>query len=232
MANRPVFFPITNGDFPGVVVRDMSFEWFAGMAKSQKQKSIASLHDAVAKQDLGQCLEVSSKSTDPVGNELSAFMLTITTRRMGTTFTVENAFQSSKVFEFGGPYSDLLSVSPLDAKKDPRLVESGALINFSFFGQQFSANPKTHFYDWLYINALKQNTALAEKSSLFQGFTDIEFNPNRSLNCQANALALFHSLRSFKQLDDALESPEAFLKVCENHYEKYTEERDGQSSLF
>lgn len=232
MANRPVFFPVTDGHTPGILVREVTFEWFAGMARSQKQKSIVSLHERVTTEGFGHCLEVSSKSTETAGNQLSAFLLEITTRRFGTTFTVENAFQSSKVFEFGGPYTDLLNVSPKEAKSDPRLTESGALVQFSFYGQVFPASPKTFFYDWLYVNALQQNKDLAEKSARFQGFTDIEFNPKRSLNCQASSLALYHSLCHFNLIDEALASPEAFLITCNDHYKKYSDERESQTLLF
>ena len=55
----------------------VEFTWFAGMAISQKQKSIQSLHEA-AKRRLGDVpiLEISSKSPDPLGVRLSAFNLT------------------------------------------------------------------------------------------------------------------------------------------------------------
>ena len=54
--------------------------------------------------------------------------------------------------------------------------------------------PKTAFYNWLYINALLENPELAQKVLEYDAFTDIEFNPGKSLNCQAEAAALFVAL--------------------------------------
>ncbi len=108
--------------------------------------------------------------------------------------SVECAYQGSKVFENGGPYHDLYSVSSREAKTDDRLRNSGDLIAFNFCGEDFPTEPKTAFYDWLYMNALSQReTNLVKKLEGFQGFSDIVFNPNRSLNCQARA-ALFVAL--------------------------------------
>lgn len=41
-----------------------------------------------------------------------------------------------------------------DAKRDPRLQASGRLTGFRFNGSSFPLEPKTAFYDWLYINAI------------------------------------------------------------------------------
>lgn len=55
-------------------------------------------------------------------------------------------------------------------------------------------NPKTIFYDWLYINAALENPLLAAERLKYNAFTDIEFNPEKSINCQAKAAALFVAL--------------------------------------
>ena len=62
MANRPVYIPKTNSESVGVTTKDVEFEWFPGMSKSQKQKSILSLHEASYKLDISPLLEISSKS--------------------------------------------------------------------------------------------------------------------------------------------------------------------------
>ena len=81
------------------------------------------------------------------------------------------------------------------AKTDERLRNSGALIAFNFCGEDFPTEPKTAFYDWLYINALHQKkTDLVKELEVYQGFSDIVFNPNRGINCQARAAALFVAL--------------------------------------
>ena len=55
-------------------------------------------------------------------------------------------------------------------------------------------NPKTVFYNWLYINAVLENPLLAAELLKYNAFTDIEFNPKKSINCQAKAAALFVAL--------------------------------------
>ncbi len=223
MAKRPVYIPNKTCDFPRVIIREIEFKWFPGMSKSQKQKSIESLHSSSHDLGIKYILEISSKSENDLGIKLSAFNLTITTKKQRRSFSVETAFQSSKVFENGGPYCDLLDVTSQQAKKDIRLKESGNLVKFLFFGKEFSSRPKTLFYDWLYINALHQNKELSEKIMDFEAFTDIEFNPQKSLNCQAYSAALYVSLKRTESIDEAIESPESFLKILANEYSK----RDG-----
>lgn len=193
MAKRPVFIPDFSG-FPYVDPIDIEFKWHPGFAKSQMQKSIASLHEAAEKQGIAPILEISSKSILSLGVSLSAFNLLLETPN-GQKINVECAYQGSKVFENGGPYYELYSVPSRAAKMDERLRNSGELVAFNFCGEDFPIEPKTAFYDWLYMNALSQReTDVVKKLEGFQGFSDIVFNPNRSLNCQARAAALFVAL--------------------------------------
>jgi hypothetical protein len=213
MATRPLYIPHSKGPLLVETVM-VEFTWHAGMAVSQKQKSIRSLHDeAIEKGFCKRPLEVSSKSESQLGVGLSAFNLKITTQKHQKTFTVESAYQSSKVFENGGPYKELLWASSRDAKTDPRLKESGALIFFSFFGAEWSLEPKTAFYDWLYINSLHKNPEAISELSAYDAFTDIEFNPEKSINCQAYSVALYKALDSRGLLKDALSSKESYLEI-------------------
>ena len=203
MANRPIFTPDFNG-FPFVETVDIEFKWYSGFAKSQMQKTIVSLHEAAEKQGIAPVLEISRKSASRLGVSLSAFILTLETPR-GQKMSVECAYQGSKVFENGGPYHDLYSVSSRSAKTDERLRNSGELIAFNFCGEDFPIEPKTAFYDWLYITALCQKKKdLMQQLESFLGFSDIVFNPNRSLNCQARAAALFVSLSKNGLIDEQI----------------------------
>jgi len=47
----------------------------------------------------------------------------------------------------------------------------------------------------------------------YDGFTDIEFNPERSVNCQARSVALFCSLTNAGALEAALKTPEKFIEA-------------------
>ena len=183
MAERPAYC-ISNGK---VTVKNYSFEWFSGFSVSQKQKSIDSLHNAILKTDNSAVpLEVSTKSKNLLGVKLSAFNLKL------DGYTLENIFQSSKVFAYGGAYRDLLEVSPKDAKRDLRLKNSGALKSFDYNGEIFPLFPKTVFYDYIYIKSVKQSLTAEEILQIkeYNYFTDIEFNPNKSINTQAKSVAI------------------------------------------
>lgn len=211
MATRPVFVPLRS---KSAFVREIpvEFTWFAGLSVSQKQKSVASLHEAARNRlNVSEILEISSKSTVSIGVGLSAFNLSLPME--GRRVSVEVAYQSGKKFERGGPFLDLLSGSSRDAKTDPRLKESGHLVGFVLSGEPWPLEPQTAFYDWLYLNALVANPALSEPLLDYGAFTDIEFNPEKSLNCQARSAALYVCLHREKMLKEALSGKEAFLKV-------------------
>jgi len=216
MATRPVYIPKL--DSVGVITKNIDFKWFPGMSKSQKQKSVKSLHDAANKLGVSKILEISSKSEEDLGVNLSAFNLMIKTRQ-SKSFSVETAFQGSKVFEKGGPYIDLLNGTSREAKKDIRLKESGNLIEFLFFKDKFPLKPRTYFYDWLYINALCQNKELSNTITSFSGFTDIEFNPKKSINCQAYSAALYVSLfNNGLANNEKIRNSKDFLSISRHAY--------------
>ena len=86
---------------------------------------------------------------------MSAFHMTVPVKDYGR-IKLELAFQGSKVFERGGPFTDIYANGEKEigkAKRDPRLKESGALIG-CFEGVDFPTEPKTVFYDWLYCSFL------------------------------------------------------------------------------
>lgn len=210
MAIRPVFCIYNR--IPYVKIINIEFTFYSGFAVSQKQKSYLSLQaNYLEEYPDGKILEISSKSMDILGVELSAFNLMIKTNQR--EFSVESAFQSSKVFEKGGPYTDILDKSAKEAKKDIRLKTSGRLIAFQYFGKQYSLEPKDYFYNWLYINSLYINKPLMQQIVSYDSFTDIEFNPDKSINCQAKATALFVSLYKEGLLEDSLKSQEDFLQI-------------------
>lgn len=157
----------------------------------------------------------------------------IRTVKLEREFSLECAYQASKVFELGGPYVDLLDAPSIDAKRDPRLTRSGRLVGFRFFGVDWELEPKTAFYDWLYINALHKQPALAEEVISYRAFTDIAFNPEKSVNCQAYAAALYASLRGRGLLTaDVLKDKCAFLSIVDaNEVSNAREDTSVQSRL-
>ena len=209
MAKRPAFFIRQKK-----VVQDIfSFEWFSGFALSQKQKSIESLHHAILRADAdARPLEISTKSKETIGINLSAFNLRL------NNYTLENIFQSAKVFASGGPYPDLLNVPPKDAKRDERLHNSGTLKAFRYQHEDFPLIPKTVFYDFIYIVAVKHSFAADEIKEIlsYNYFTDIEFNPAKSINTQARAAAMIRLLLDgYGELPDF--SKEDFIQYHKEH---------------
>lgn len=169
------------------------------MAASQKKKNVVAIHAAAKSRGLNHLLEISSKSENEIGRRLSAFSLKLSVG--DCPVFLECVYQGSKVFRLGGPYADLYSVTPKEAKKDPRLRSSGELICFEFAGKRYPLSPKNAFYDWLYIRTLFQHRSWISENISYQGYTDIEFNPSKSVNCQARAFAELVALSENGQLE-------------------------------
>ncbi len=233
MAERPVYIPSERGE-KFVTTKLVDFTWFPGMSKIQKQKSIRSLHEKIRQlPGIDKVLEISSKSEDELGIRVSAFNLMIVTKKRNMRFSVESAYQASKVFERGGPYIDLLTKSSREAKKDVRLKNSGRLLKFVFFGQEWKLEPKTAFYDWVYLHALDENEDLSLQICKYSAFTDIEFNPKQSINCQAHSAALHVALSKRGLLRDALSAQVSFLSVIKDvRLKNDLENQELQLSLF
>lgn len=168
MAVRPIF--ISTGDIEKpVLVQDVSFGWISGMSYSQKCKRRDSLAQSISKlYDIKRWLEISTKSDKEIGVDLSALNLLLKTT--SGTETVEHIYQNSKVYGDKG------------------------IIGFKYNNCMFPNVPKNMFYDYIYMYALLQNPDLIKKFIEYDIFTDIEFNPNKSLNTQARAAAIFKTL--------------------------------------
>ena len=228
MARRPIFIPA--GASGLVEERLVSFEWFPGFAVSQKQQSIAALHSAA--DDLEGLLEVSTKSLEPLGVRLSAFNLSVQLSGHSQPVLLEAAYQGSKVFESSGPHTHLYEYqSGKDVKRYINALPDEDLTGFELSGQAWPLEPKTAFYDWLYLTALHQLSAddygLDAQLSQFDGFTDIEFNPDKAFNCQARSCALYVSLNELGLLYDALANRADFLQILTEH-QYGTTEAQGQ----
>lgn len=199
MSERPVF--VKSDKKPYFKRVDCEIEYNAGQAPSQKQKNVEALHAAFHKTYDMPVLEVSTKSEDELGRGLSPFNLKKQIVSLHKDFPVENIFQASKVFERGGPYYDLFGTTPLSAKRDKRLENSGKIVHFKLEDTLYPAYPDILFYNWLYIKALKEYPDLVKKIKDYDAFSDIEFNP-KGTNCQAKACAIFRSLQDLGLLDE------------------------------
>lgn len=212
MAKRPIFLPASK-EKNFCITEEIEFKFYNGFAQTQKLRSIKSLHQAAnATLGIEKILEISSKSSEKLGWQLSAFNLQRTFHEKKAN--LEALFQGSKVFGQLGPYTDIYALDPLSAKKDLRTKSSGELTGFSFDGVLWPNEPKSAFYEWLYISTIYQDYfELIPKICEYQAFSDIEFNPKRSFSCQAKACAILISLYQAKLLDAAVESKESFLDI-------------------
>jgi type I restriction enzyme M protein len=146
----------------------------------------------------------------------------------GIETSVESAYQSSKVFENGGPYLDLLNCSSMEAKQDQRLKNSGRLLNFAFADKTWPIRRAPNLYDFLYIRGLLHSNDHQELLH-FNAFTDIAFSQvsldykhGRSYNCQARSAAIFHSLSNRMEASEMLD----YLQIQGLEAEGSTEQLD------
>lgn len=212
MANRPLFIA-TNNSKNLFEEKNVEFKFYNGFSITQKAKSIQSLHESAKELGMDNILEVSTKSDSKIGWELSAFNLMVDFDG-DKQISLECAFQGSKVFEGDVQYKDLYLTESIKAKKDERLRNSGNIIGFEFEGEYWDNEPKTAFYDWIYINALYNNRRdLVDELLKYNVFSDIEFNPKKSINCQARTCAILVSLVKQDLIDDALSSKEKFIEM-------------------
>lgn len=212
MANRPIFIP-TNNKKELFNQIDVEFKFYNGFSITQKAKSIQSLHENSTNLGYKKILEVSTKSDNELGWQLSAFNLMLDFE-FDNKISLECAFQGSKVFENNIQYKDLYYTESIKAKKDERLKKSGNIIGFEFKGEFWENEPKTSFYDYIYIKTLYDNYRyLIDELIKFDSFTDIEFNPKKSINCQARTCAILVSLINLDLLEQAISSKDEFINI-------------------
>ena len=211
MANRPIFLS-TNNPKQLFEEKNIEFKFYTGFSLSQKSKSIESLHQSAKQNGVENILEVSTKSNHKIGWDLSAFNLMIDFDN-NKQISVECAFQGSKVFEGNIQYKDIYLKQSIEAKKDRRVRASGEIIGFNFRDNFWNNEPKTAFYDWIYINALYKQPQITKELLNYTIFSDIEFNPKRSINCQARTCAVFVSLVRLGLIEEALSCKDRFIEM-------------------
>ena len=210
MASRPVFIPNYSG---ALLVQEclLDFPWSSGFAESQKKKNVAALHAAARRNGIERLLEISTKSDEEVGRRLSAFSLKLAIG--DCEYPLESVYQGSKVFETCGPNPEIFCYEPRDAKRHVRSLSCGRLVGFELEGRRYPLFPKNAFYDWLYIRALAKHVDWINKYVSYDAYSDIEFNPEKQVNCQARAFAEFKSLAAKTELDAAVNDFKHFASM-------------------
>lgn len=185
---RPVFIPIKRKPFYKQI--NISFHTSGLSTFTEKQESIKEIHSKFnEKYPQYSILEISTKSLQELGVQLSAFNLQKYETPIKKRIAVENIYQASKKFDRSGPYIDLFYVTPKEAKLDERISSSGEVIGYIYQGNEFPTNPKYAFFDYVYISALYENVQLLSELDKYSAFTDIEFIPDVGTNCQAATVA-------------------------------------------
>lgn len=190
-----------------------TFEFFGGFALSQKHKTIKSFHNEIISDNINNILEVSRKAENPLGNKLSAFNLMI--EYAEHKYPVECIYQSSKCFG-NIQYHDCLNMEPGDAKRYVKKQVEELKLNltsFNLFGVKFQLEPKSFFYDYLYIWALSQNKDLANDIVKYDCFTDVEFNHKKQYASQARSCAIFKNLYINNLVERYLDAPNEFIHL-------------------
>jgi len=191
MAIRPIFMSALDNNmyYKKILV---NFEWFPGFSISQKQKSINSLHTSflLNHEIEGNILEISTKSNNPLGNKLSSFNLAILNAN-GQKETVEEAYQKGKIF-----YDNFKVDDETDIRKIRNENRNHKIKGFTYNNIEFPNYPESLFYDWLYMLFLYNNPKYIFEitGNNYIAFSDIEFNPSKSISSQARASAIFVSL--------------------------------------
>lgn len=223
-AIRPCFYVAEEA--PYVKFENIEFEYFSGFAKSQKEKSIKSfLNSAKMKFNSDKILEISKASPIYLGKELSAFKLQLTLKNEkneSITTSVERFFQGSKVFKNGGPYHEIIYGEDIHPKKYEKLKNSGDFMGFKLFSKTYATEPTTYFYDWLYINALLQNSHLSKQICKFEYFSDIEFNPKKSFSSQSKSVTLFCAMKKYNLFEENFTDEKVFLEFMQKIYNAKT----------
>lgn len=202
MSVRPVYLP--KATRPYYTTESYEFDWNPGQSAVQKKKNSKALRDLFTEKHPDRSiLEVSTKSDSEIGQKLSPFHLTLRLPTLRKEFPVENILHASKAFRHGGPYVDLLGTKPAAAKKDPRLLDSGDLVHYVLENQTYPVSPPLLFYNWIYVRALMEHPGLAQHVKTTDAFCDIEFNPDKGTNNQAQACAIYHSLAKLGLLEQA-----------------------------
>ena len=205
MATKMCFAVGSSKAFDEIIVE---FEYIKGMAFSQKQKNVLSFHKSIQKKfPNSKLIEISTKSQSPLGVKLSAFNLKL------DGYPLECVFQSSKVFEGGIQYEQLLFEGPKEAKQYIKENVSLPVIGFRYNGEMFETFPFSMFYDYIYISALLQSDFNTKEIANYDIFTDIEFNEKKQINCQARACAIYAYMLRTGTVDFYMSSKDNFKKI-------------------
>lgn len=229
----------------------VEFEWHLGMSWQQKQKSSLSML-AQLKSEGYKPIEISRRSEDlDFGVQLSAFNLKLNNYNVENIFQAYKVCndggpyldllkvepqkargdcriqtsESKKPCQFNHvEYKNKSFYNSENICEYCRTRSERHLVSFSSGKVHWGIEPKSLFYDAVYISALLQNKHLSDCLVEYNAFTDIEFNQkvpysqNKGpFNCQARSCAIFSTLKkanySNEQISAIVRSPEKMYSL-------------------
>ena len=166
-------------------------------------------HTAVEHGRPRRTLEISSRSSDRLGRDLSAMNLPAAGDPHGRS--VEAVYQAAKCYGDGGPDAHV-SRSGYEAKRrDRERRRQGPLAGFRHEGRQWPPETGSAFYDRLWTRSALRHCGhgVVERLQRYDGFTD-QFHRPRALACQAKTAATVAGM-GLSRARAAIETPEAWL---------------------
>lgn len=151
-----------------------------------KKKAISAMHRKLEKIDGKRVthLDINIRNPNALAKKLAPYQISL------RDYKVESIYQASKIFDHGGPYNDLEKVSVADALNDPRIKDSGNVVDFFYNGEYWERNSE-YFYDFLYVSAVRESISNEELKELlkYDYFTDLETKYSAERN-PARAVAI------------------------------------------
>lgn len=207
----------------------VEFEWFSGMSWQQHQKSSLSMLTVLEEQGYTPA-EISRRSIDKdFGVQLSAFNLKLNGVNVENIFQAYKTFNDGgpyldllnvdpksakndcriQSYESKKPcFTHKIDFKNKDFYESEEICRhcrnrlNRKLIGFSSKNTDWGLEPKSMFYDAIYISALLQNGHLTSQLIQYNAFTDVEFNQKiiysnekGPFNCQARSCAIYVTLK-------------------------------------
>ena len=167
-------------------------------------------HTAVATRPPGRVLEISSRSPQELGRDLSAMNL----RAAGDPRrrTVEAVYQAAKCYGTGGPDTAYCESGYAAKRRDRERRRAGPLAGFEHEGLRWKTHTGSAFYDWLWTRSAlaSRGEALVARLQEYDAFSD-QFHRPGAVACQAKAAAIAAGM-GIARLRAALEQPAAWLR--------------------
>ena len=167
-------------------------------------------HAARDRPPAGRSLEISSRSRDPLGLELSAMNLPAAgdPRRR----SVEAVYQAAKCYGGGGPDTPGCDSGYAAKRRDRERRRDGPLSAFEHQGRRWPTETGSAFYDWLWTRSAIERWGIevVDRLQEYGAFSD-QFHHAGALACQAKTAAMAAGMGRARA-QAAIESPEAWLR--------------------